>query len=346
MNNSKLKRQNYKNMLTLDAYINQIFTIQNIQSFEAFAVELFHLHYKRNTLYQQYCQLIGINAETVQSIASIPFLPITFFKTHTILLDNYAANRVFMSSGTVENTRSRHFVVDEGLYITSSSRGFEHFYGNCENYAIVALLPSYIEQGDSSLVFMVEKLMEMSGHPLNGFYLHNFSDLKTTLSILRKERQKTILIGVSYALLDFGMNISIDFPELIVIETGGMKGRGKEMIRKELHQQIQSVFSVKEVHSEYGMTELMSQAYSKKDGLFNTPPWMCVLIRDMNDPFGFPLIGAAGGINVVDFANIYSCPFIATEDVGVMHTNGMFEVLGRLDDSDTRGCNIMVTDIA
>lgn len=322
-----------------------MFEINNKNAFNNFAIELFNLHYNNNKLYNKFCKLIGIKPETIKTIENIPFLPISLFKTHKVLINNKFESTIFMSSGTLGQVRSKHYIVDENLYINSSIKGFEHFYENCEKYAILALLPSYIEQGNSSLIFMVQNLMKKSKHKLNGFYLHNFSELKSTLSQLHKENQKTILFGVSYALLDFGIDFGIDFPELIVMETGGMKGRRKEMIRKELHAQIQAIFSVEHIHSEYSMTELMSQAYSQKEGFYQSPPWMKILIRDINDPFNIIKTEQTGGINIIDFANIYSCPFIATDDIGVMHSNRFFEVLGRLDASDARGCNIMLTDI-
>jgi hypothetical protein len=272
----------------------------------------------------------------------IPFLPISFFKTHKIIENQAFADVIFSSSGTTGIDNSQHFVQNVKLYEESYLKGFEQYYGDINDYCILALLPNYLERQGSSLIYMVEDLIKKSNHPESGFYLYEHGQLEEKLNRLKANKQKTILIGVTYALLDFVENFPINFPELVVMETGGMKGRRKEMIREELHQTLCEGFGVSEIHSEYGMTELLSQAYSKGNGIFETLPWMKVLIRDTNDPLTFLSNGKTGGINVIDLANINSCSFIATQDLGKIHTDNTFEVLGRFDNSDIRGCNLMV----
>jgi phenylacetate-coenzyme A ligase PaaK-like adenylate-forming protein len=251
-------------------------------------------------------------------------------------------NIVFSSSGTTGNQNSRHYVKDISLYEESFFRSFEMFFGKPDDYIILALLPSYLEREGSSLIYMVDHLMQKSDHPENGFYLHEYEELSGKLQILKNQGKKVILIGVSFALLDMAERHPLDFPDLVIIETGGMKGRRQELVREELHNRLKKAFSVDRICSEYGMTELLSQAYSMGEGLFMTPPWMKILIRDTNDPFTLIADGRTGGINVIDLANIHSCSFIATQDLGKMNKDGRFEVLGRFDNSDVRGCNLMV----
>jgi len=314
--------------------------------FDKVALDIFRFQAAENPVYSEYIKYLGIVPDKVDSIYKIPFLPIEFFKTRKVItgFNNLPEDkfRVFRSSGTTGMTRSSHYVYDTGLYEKSFVKGFEYFYSSPEDYVFLALLPSYLERGDSSLIYMVSRLIELSQNEHSGFYLYNHSQLYEKLLYLRDNGIKTILIGVSFALLDFGQEYNIDFPELIVMETGGMKGRRKEMVRSELHEHLKNTFGVEGIHSEYGMTELLSQAYSKGEGKFFTPPWMRILVRDMNDPFSYVEQGRTGGINVIDLANIYSCSFIETKDLGRINNDGSFEISGRFDNTDLRGCNLMV----
>ena len=278
----------------------------------------------------------------MKALSDIPYLPVSFFKSHKVISGNANEARVFTSSSTGGEGESRHYVADPELYTQSFRKCFARTYGEPGNYAILALLPSYLERQGSSLIYMVDDLMKRSAHPLNGYFLYNYPELYERLTVLRSTGQKTILFGVSFALLDFVESLPFRWPGLIVIETGGMKGRRKEIIREELHQKIKEGFGLQSVHSEYGLTELLSQAYSAGDGRYYTPPWMKVLIRDMNDPLSFNPVGKSGGINIIDLANYHSCAFLSTSDLGRIHPDGSFEVLGRFDHSDIRGCNLMV----
>ncbi len=324
-------------------WIKSIYKIHSDDDFITLALELFRYQAEHVSVYRSFVNYLGCKPEKVRRLEDIPYLPIGFFSRHSIVADNSKAPLVFLSSGTTSSVRSRHEVLRPDLYIKSFTNTFIHFYGNPEQYCILGLLPSYLEQGDSSLVYMVDHLIREGNHPMSGFYLKQYDALKQTLESLGSSRQPTILIGVSYALLDLAESFRIGFPELIVMETGGMKGRRHEMIRAELHQSLCHGLGVQQIHSEYGMTELLSQAYSKKDGLFRTPPWMKVIVRDMDDPLSIAPIGRTGGINVVDLANVFSCAFIATQDLGKLHDDGSFEVLGRFDNSDARGCNLMIS---
>lgn len=256
----------------------------------------------------------------------------------------FDAKLVFKSSGTTGTETSRHLIKDPDIYQKSFLKGFERIFGEPSQYVILALLPSYLERKDSSLVYMADFLIKKSQNPISGFYLNNYNDLQQKLRSIRSssKRKKVILLGVSFALLDMARDFPVHFPELIIIETGGMKGRREEMIREELHEKIKEGFGVGQVYSEYGMTELLSQAYSTGEGLYSSPPWMKVLIRDTNDPLTLLSPGRSGGINIIDLANIDSCPFVATQDLGKVRKDGKFEVLGRFDNSDIRGCNLMV----
>ena len=269
-------------------------------------------------------------------------MPIGFFKSQQIVSSAGPVQVAFTSSGTTGITTSRHLVTDVGWYEASFRKGFELFYGDISQYTILALLPNYLERDGSSLIYMVEDLIKQSHNPDSGFFLYNHDELHHQLKKQQQNNKPTVLIGVTYALLDFIENYQVDFPGLIIMETGGMKGRRKEMIREELHAQLCSGFGVKAIHSEYGMTELLSQAYSKGNGIFNCPPWMRILSRDTNDPLTILNDGKAGGINVVDLANINSCSFISTQDMGKLYPDGSFEVLGRFDDADIRGCNLLI----
>ncbi len=318
-----------------------ILAIQSVAKFEQACLEIFRFQTTHCKIYGEYIRLLGIDPALVRQVNDIPFLPISFFKTHEIISNNQPPQITFTSSGTTGSSTSRHMVTDLSLYEKSLNESFSLFYGNPINYTFLALLPSYLERQGSSLVYMVEKLMEQSGKADNGFYLHNFEDLHERLITLRNKGSKVLLLGVTYALLDFAALYPIDFPELIVMETGGMKGKREELPRRELHKMLYKRFGVAKIHSEYGMTELLSQAYSAGDGIFRTPPWMQVRIRDQRDPLSYVADGVVGGINIIDLANRNSCAFIETQDLGCRHDDGNFEVLGRFAQSDVRGCNLM-----
>jgi hypothetical protein len=315
----------------------------NSVSFEDRALSVYQFQYKHNDLYRSYVDLV-MHGKPVTGISSIPFLPIEFFKTHEVKTTSFTENFVFESSGTTGVVPSRHFIRSLPLYEASFTKCFEMFYGKPEAYCILALLPSYLERGHSSLVYMVKSLMDKSSHDLNGFFLDDFKSLYDRLHELEEKGQKTLLIGVSFALMDFAAHSPLRLAHTIVMETGGMKGRRKELIRGELHHILNDAFGIAQVHSEYGMTELLSQAYAKQDGLFHCPPWMKIGIRDEDDPVSVITRtekAVQGGVNVIDLANLYSCSFIATGDIGKLYPDGSFEVLGRMDQSDIRGCSLL-----
>ena len=321
---------------------SSIFDINSESAFAEKALELFKFQFEENPVYRSFCDLLYKHPSDVQKLEDIPFLPIEFFKTHKVVSIKKDIQQTFTSSGTTGSVVSQHHVADLDIYKKSFQKGFAHFYGNIEDYAVLALLPSYLEREGSSLVYMVEDMIQESKQPKSGFYLNNLDALKQTLFELETSGQKTLLIGVSYALLDLVEFHQFELKHTIIMETGGMKGRRKELIKSELHRILKKGFGVDKIHSEYGMTELLSQAYSKGDGLFSTPPWMKVLVRDPEDALTILEEKKSGGINIIDLANINSCAFIATQDLGKIHTNGTFEVLGRFDQSDIRGCNLMV----
>jgi hypothetical protein len=351
--------------MDLSKHVPKIFTFSGPE-FSSTALEIFRFQYENNPVYHDYVNALKIRPDAVETINQIPFLPIRFFKTHSVTTTDFPAQAIFESSGTTGTINSRHFVKDLRLYERSFSQAFEMFYGPVENYCIIGLLPSYLERGNSSLVYMVDHLIRESGHPQSGFYLGDHGKLFSTLKELEGLKQKTILIGVTFALLDFAAKYSMVLQSTLIMETGGMKGRREEMIREEVHGILKKAFGLEAIHSEYGMTELLSQAYSKKEGKFFCPPWMKVLIRDDEDPLAvvsreslvvsqeFPVgIGqsstashpskpATGVINIIDLANIYSCSFIATDDAGRLYNDGSFEVIGRIDNSDIRGCSLMI----
>lgn len=326
----------------LELIKNKIFNIRGDSDFEALSIEVFLFQYLNNSVYKQYVDLVKIKPETVKSIRDIPFIPIELFKEHKIILDGHESEVDFFSSGTTGSIQSKHYVANEKIYIESFTKAFELFYGNIKDYCFLALLPGYLQRKGSSLIYMVQKLMEFSNHPQNGFYLDEFSSLAEAVNKLTANEEKFMLFGVTYALLDFAEYFPADFINGIIMETGGMKGKRKELIKAEIHDLLKSAFGVGQIHSEYGMTELLSQAYSLGSGLFQTPPWMKVLIRDTYDPFTYVENGKSGGVNVIDLANLYSCSFIETKDLGRQYKNGQFEVLGRFDNSDIRGCNLLV----
>ncbi len=317
----------------------------NDDDFNQLAIETFQFQYNFNTVYRSYCDVLRINPEEIKKISSIPFLPIQFFKTKEIVSTSFTPETIFESSGTTGSVKSRHVIKDVKIYEESFLKNFGLFYGAPENYCIIGLLPSYLERENSSLVYMVKRLIENSRHHKSGFYLNDFMKLQETLLENEYNQQQTLLIGVSFALLDFAEQYPMQLKNTIVMETGGMKGRKKEMIRSAFHEILQSKLGIDNIHSEYGMTELLSQAYSKKDGLFFSPPWMKVLIRAEDDPFDVSYINEkkirSGAVNIIDLANVYSCSFIATDDCGKLHPNGSFEITGRLDNSDIRGCSLM-----
>lgn len=320
----------------------KIFCISNEREFRKLALEVFRFQAKDNRIYSRYLELLKMDVSAIDDIGQIPFLPVEFFKSEKIMCGEKYAQCVFTSSATTADQVSRHHIADISLYKKSFRTGFELFYGSPERYCLLALLPSYLEREASSLVFMMDELIRSTGHPGSGFYLYDHERLSQTLSHLREEGQATVLAGVTFALLDFAASHPLHFPELIIMETGGMKGRREELVREDVHDRLKKAFGVHAVHSEYGMTELLSQAYSKGEGLFRCPPWMSVMIRESNDPFSAAEPGKTGGINIIDLANLDSCSFIETQDMGKRFADGSFEVMGRFDNSDIRGCNLML----
>jgi phenylacetate-coenzyme A ligase PaaK-like adenylate-forming protein len=320
----------------------QIFEIEDDNSFNELALKIFRYQYDGNHIYRSFADYLKIDPARITSVEKIPFLPIEFFKTHRILTGNYTPSGYFQSSGTTQAASSRHYYRNPDLYEQSFMRSFERFYGEVERYTILALLPSYLQQQHSSLVYMVSTLIGKTTTGESGFYLDNYKALAKKLDDLHHAGQPVILIGVTYALLDLIENFDVKHTKPIVVETGGMKGRRSEMVREELHRKLTEGFGVDKIHSEYGMTELFSQAWSAGDGVFETPPWMKIRIREVNDPLSMAATGKTGGINVIDLANQHSCCFIATSDLGKMLSGGSFEVLGRFDHADVRGCNLLV----
>ncbi|WP_395044341.1 acyl transferase [Flavobacterium sp.] len=319
-----------------------IFTISSQKQFEKIALKIFRFQYENNSVYREFCEFLKVEKGSVKSIEQIPFLPIQFFKSHDVVSSNDTIQETFTSSGTTGIITSKHLVTDISLYEESYRNGFSEFYGNIEDYAVLALLQSYLERQGSSLIYMVKDLIELSKNENSGFYLHNYDELISKLIELDSSGQNVLLIGVTYALLDLIEKQKFQLKNTIIMETGGMKGKRKEIIREELHEILCNGFGVTNIHSEYGMTELLSQAYSLGNGIFECPSWMNVLIRDTEDALSYVSNGKTGGINIIDLANINSCSFIATQDLGKKYPNNSFEVLGRFDNSDIRGCNLMV----
>ncbi|WP_428743445.1 acyl transferase [Tenacibaculum sp.] len=321
---------------------NTVFNIQSPEDFNTTALQVFKHQFANNKVYRSFCDLIYVHPSDVHTIEQIPFLPIQFFKTREVLSSTNEIQETFTSSGTTGSTTSKHLVTDVSWYETSYLKGFEHFYGNIEDYVVLALLPNYLERKGSSLIYMVDDLIKRSKHSESGFYLNNLGELTEKLIRLDRQGKKVLLIGVSFALLDLIEQYEFNLSNTIIMETGGMKGRRKELIRNELHAILSNGFGVNEIHSEYGMTELLSQGYSKGNGVFNCPPWMQILTRDTEDPLTILPKGKSGGINVIDLANYNSCSFIATQDLGKVYQDNSFEIIGRFDNSDIRGCNLMV----
>ncbi len=320
---------------------NPIFDICSEEQFDKMALQVFHYQYSNNSIYRLWVDGLNIKPESILDFKQIPFLPIQFFKSHEIFCGHPVPQVKFISSGTTETGNSAHFIKDISLYEQSFNKGFSLSFGNPENFHILALLPSYLERTGSSLVYMMEHLIKASKDEHSGFYLHDFQALHEKLKILKASDKKTMLWGVSYALLDFCEEFPMDFPDLLIIETGGMKGKREEMIRQQLHSSLCKGFGVNSIASEYGMTELLSQAYSLGNGIFKCPPWMKIRIRDVYDPLSHINSHRNGAINIIDLANLHSCSFIATDDIGVLHEDQSFEVLGRTDNSDIRGCNLL-----
>lgn len=322
--------------------VNNIFSLSNDPSaFQDACNHIFRSQYAANVVYRQWCGLMNVPATGLLTPGQIPSLPISFFKSHQVVTGDFAAEKIFESSGTTGTSTSRHYVKDAALYKESFLKAFRLFYGDIRNWCILGLLPSYLERGNSSLVMMVDELIRQSDHPASGFYLDEHAKLSQTLAVLEQSAQPTLLIGVTFGLLDFAAAYPQQLKHTIVMETGGMKGRRKELTRAEVHALLSEGLGVDTIHSEYGMTELLSQAYSKGGGRFVCPPWMKVLVRDEEDPLSVKNHGR-GLLQVIDLANVWSCSFIATEDVGRVYEDGSFEVWGRLDNSDIRGCSLLV----
>ncbi|WP_291128452.1 acyl transferase [Flavobacterium sp. UBA7682] len=319
-----------------------LFTISSQKQFEKIALKVFRYQYENNKVYREFCDFLNTDVKKVKSLQQIPFLPIQFFKSHTVVSNTDAIQETFTSSGTTGMITSKHLVTDVSLYEQSYRLAFSEFYGNIEDYAVLALLPSYLERSGSSLIYMVKDLIELSNNEHSGFYLNNYDELISKLIELDNSGQNVILIGVTYALLDLIEKQNFQLKNTIIMETGGMKGKRKEIIREELHEILCLGFGVSSIHSEYGMTELLSQAYSLGNGIFECPAWTQILVRDTEDALTYVDFGKTGGVNVIDLANINSCSFIATQDLGKKYTNNSFEILGRFDNSDIRGCNLMV----
>jgi len=321
---------------------NAVFNIQNQSDFKTCALQVFRHQFKNNAIYRSFCDLLYIHSSDVKEIEEIPFLPIQFFKSHAVLSSTQAVKETFTSSGTTGSSVSKHMVTDLSWYTKSYTKGFEYFYGPIEEYTVLGLLPNYLERDGSSLIYMVDDFIKKSNKPASGFYLNNLTELSKTLIALDKKGEKVLLIGVTFALLDLIERQQFKLQNTIIMETGGMKGRRKEIIRNELHEILCAGLGVSKIHSEYGMTELLSQGYSSGDGVFDCPPWMKILARDTEDALTMVGSNKTGGLNVIDLANYNSCSFIATQDLGKVDNNGRFEVLGRFDHSDIRGCNLMV----
>ena len=320
--------------------MDEIFGVQTDPEFLNLALKVFRFQYASNRTYKQYCDLVGCKVDEVSTLEEIPFLPIQFFKTNRVRSFEGNPEITFSSSGTSGTVQSSHDVYDLSIYEQSFLRCFELFYGTPADFLVLGLLPSYLEREGSSLIYMADRLIALSKHPESGFYLDDHESLVKVIQ--ENSEKKILLIGVSYALLDLAENHTPNLNGQLVMETGGMKGRRKEIPKEELHRILKKGFQLNNIHSEYGMTELLSQAYSKGEGVFQCPPWMKILSREYNDPFSFTR-STSGGINVIDLANVYSCSFIATEDLGKLEANGKdFRVLGRIDNSDVRGCNLMI----
>jgi phenylacetate-coenzyme A ligase PaaK-like adenylate-forming protein len=321
---------------------SDIFNVEFPKDFHELAMQVFNFQVREVLVYQQFLAYLKLDPSTVRKIEDIPFIPIEFFKYHKIIARGLVPEVEFTSSGTSGMVPGKHLLASTQLYEMSFMKSFVSFYGPVEDYCILALLPSYLERGGSSLVYMVDFLIKQTNSPESGFYLDNLQDLMEAIYRVKKQKRKILLLGVSFALLDLAEKFSPDLSGHIVMETGGMKGMRKEIPREELHAVLKEKFRIETIHSEYGMTELLSQAYSYSDGIFNSPPWMKILIRDPYDPFSFLSEGKSGAVNIIDLANLYSCSFIASSDLGRIIPGKGFEILGRMDSSDIRGCNLLI----
>ncbi|MCO5260929.1 MAG: acyl transferase [Crocinitomicaceae bacterium] len=323
----------------MNNFKSTIFSIDSEEKFNATALAIFEYQYKNISVYRQFVEQFSKRSKPIH-YSEIPFLPISFFKTHKIIKEDMVEELLFKSSGTTGQIRSQHFVADASVYQTSFLKAYHLLIGNPADHVVLALLPNYIEQGHSSLVYMVDHLIQQTNNPLSGFLLNQPEKIKEHYQQSIQQQKKIIIFGVSYALLDLAEK-QLDLSQATIIETGGMKGRRKELSKEELHELLKKGLNVSYISSEYGMTELLSQAYSNKEGLFSSPPWLKILIRDVNDPFNYVQEGKSGGINVIDLANFNSCSFIATEDLGKKEGD-LFKILGRIDLSDIRGCNLLI----
>ncbi len=321
---------------------NKIFSISSEQEFSSLALDIFRYQSGNNPVYREYLQALGVVPSDILSVEAIPFLPIDLFKKRKLITGDFIPEAIFRSSGTAGMERSLHHIIKLSLYEDSFIKGFSLFYGDPSEITIYALLPSYLEREDSSLVYMADRLIQANSRRQGGFFLDNYDKLLSSIEQSQANGEKVMLLGVSFALLDLAERLSPDLSGIIVMETGGMKGRRKEIVRQELHSILCRQMNIDRVHSEYGMTELLSQAWSQGEGVFRTPPWMRIIIRDPLDPFSIAARGKTGGINIIDLANIYSCSFIETADLGVLDDDGLFEVRGRFDLSDIRGCNLLI----
>lgn len=328
-------------MQSFKSFEQVLYTV-NDSTFEDIALQLFYKQAKENKVYRDFIGFLGVEPASVRALENIPFLPITFFKSHLVTTQDFSPEIIFTSSGTTGLITSRHSVPRLSFYLENAKRNFELFFGSLTDYHILALLPSYLEREGSSLISMVDYFIKETKSAYSGFYLTDYEALLKRTNELKKNNRKVILLGVSFALLELAEKFEVDLSHCLIMETGGMKGRRKEITREELHGFLTEKFKVKSICSEYGMTELMSQAYSTGNGLYRSPPWMRIMVRDINDPFQLQLPGRTGGINVIDLANVHSCAFIETQDLGKVAQNGSFEVLGRFDNSDIRGCNLLV----
>jgi phenylacetate-coenzyme A ligase PaaK-like adenylate-forming protein len=325
---------------SINSFKSSIFQINN-QNFEEAALSLFHFQYHNNRIYNLYVNYLNINPSDVKSLDAIPFLPIRFFKNHSVISGDFSIAHIFESSGTTQTETSKHFIEDLQFYEQVSSSIFSDFFGPIQDAIFIGLLPSYLERTNSSLVYMVDHFIRKSNRKESGFYLKDHQKLVDQLHALSGHGGHVYLFGVTFALLELADKYKIEMSNLTVLETGGMKGRGREMVREELHMALGKAFTTSRIYSEYGMTEILSQAYMGESGYFKTPPWMKVFMRDINDPFAKVPSDKTGAINIIDLANAHSCAFIETEDLGVLNANG-FKVLGRLDNSDMRGCNLLI----
>ena len=318
------------------------FQVRTDEDFNALALELFHLHAASNPVYRAFLKGLGRDPTSVKTVRAIPHLPISAFRNHAVLLDGLAPAITFTSSGTTADRTSSHHVPWPGLYERSFLTSFQSAYGDPDGWRIIALLPAYLERPGSSLVYMAEALVKASGDPLSGMYLYQYAEVAELLRRSETEGRKTLLLGVTFALLDLAEQHPQPLGNTVIMETGGMKGRRPELVREDLHRILKDAFGVEHIHSEYGMTELLSQAWSQGEGIYRCPPWMRVTTRDPNDPFAPLPVGRTGGIDIIDLCNIASCPFLSTQDLGRVQNDGSFEVLGRFDHSDLRGCNLLM----